>query len=212
MRPDVENTANAQLEGQALANQSNRGKAVIAGIFLLALVLSGYAWWHQFQQSRRCRQFLGTETVKLIRLAPRVDLLRLEPRAAAAGSATQPAGILRIGGATLLIAKRVEITRVPGLLHARHALLQDPNYQWDAPPTDCLSQWSLALRFEQDGEAVIVAFDPHCNRIGLDGTDRTERILPELMRTFADKSVEWETRAGGASPLIRDAAPAAPGR
>lgn len=195
-----------------MANQSNRGKTVIAGIFLLALVLSGYAWWHQFQQSRRCRQFLGTETVKLVRLASRVDLLRLEEQAAATGQAIQPAGILRIGGATVLIATRVDITGVPGLLHARHALLQDLNYQWDAPPTDCASQWSLALRFEQDGEAVIVAFDPQCNRIGLDGTDRTERILPELMRAFADKSVEWERRAGETTPLTRDAAPAAPGR
>lgn len=195
MRLDVENTPNAQLEGQALVRQSNRGKAVIAGIFLLALVLSGYAWWHQYQQGRRCREFLGNTAVKLIRLAPRVELLRLEPFSADLGDSAQPAGILRIGGATVLISQQAEITSVPGLLHARHALLQDLNYQWDAPPRDCASQWTFALRFEQDGEHALIAFDPHCNRIGLDGTEQTAPLVPELMVTFAEKSAEWEERA-----------------
>jgi len=203
-----------------LAQQSSRGKAVIVGIFLLALVLSGYAWWHQYWAGRRCHLFLGTEAVKLLRLAPHVELLRLEPESTvagnpSAGNPSQPEGILRIGGATVLIASRVDITGVPGLLHARHALLQDVNYRWDAAPTGCDGQWSFALRFAQGAESVIVAFDPGCNRIGLEGTDRIEPFLPELMRTFAEKSVEWETRAQGprqATPLNAAAPPAEPPR
>ena len=181
-----------------MANPSNRGKGVIVGIFLLALVLSGYAWWHQFQQSPRCREFLGTEAVQLIRLAPRVDLLRLEQKSTGNDDYNPPEGILQICDTTVLVTQRVEITTVPGLLHARHALLQDVNYQWDAPPTDCVSKWSFALRFELDGEDVILAFDTQCNRIGLNGSERTGPFVPKLMRTFAEKSVEWETRAAGA--------------
>lgn len=177
-------------------NQSNRGKAVIVGIFLLAVVLSGYAWWHQFQQGPRCREFLGTEAVQLIRLAPRVDLLRLAETPADGGDSRPPEGILRIGETTLLVTDRVDITKVPGLLHARHALLQDVNYQWDAPATGCVSQWSFALRFSQGGQDVMIAFDTRCNRIGLNGTERTGPFVPQLMSTFATKSVEWEARAG----------------
>jgi len=176
-------------------NQSNRGKAVIAGIFLMALLLSGYAWWYQFQQGRRCREFLGTEAVRLIQLAPQVELLRLEQKSAGTDTSHRPEGILRIGGTTVLVSQHVEITGTPGLVHARHALLQDLNYQWDASPSDCVSRWSFALRFSQHGEDVIIAFDTQCNRIGLNGTERTGPFVPELMRTFADKSDEWEARA-----------------
>jgi hypothetical protein len=183
------------LEGQDIVNQSNRGKAVIVGIILLALLLSGYSWWHQFQKSRRCREFLGTEAAQLIRLAPQVVLLRLEQESAVAGSSNRPKGILRIGGDTVLVSQHVEITGTPGLSHARHALLQDVNYQWDASQSDCVSQWSFALRFAQDGEDVIIAFDTQCNRIGLNGAERTGPFVPERMRTFAEKSDEWETRA-----------------
>jgi len=178
-------------------NQSNRGKAVIAGIFLVALVLSGYAWWHQFQQSRRCREFLGTETVKLVRLAPRVTLLRLEPMSADAENEELPSATVQIGDVTLAISKSVEITGVPGLLHARHALLQDMNYRW-GPPTRCLGHWEFALKFEQDGDAATVAFDPKCSRIGQEGTNRLGLFSPDLMRTFTEKTDEWESRAADA--------------
>ncbi len=177
--------------------QSNRGKGVIVGIFLLALVLSGYAWWHQFQQGPRCRDFLGTEAVQLVRLAPRVELLRFDQDLASAEGSPAPEDVLQIAGTTLHVTRRANITKVPGLLHARHALLQDVNYQWDAAATPCLSQWSFGLRFSNNGEDVIVAFDPQCNRIGLKGAADTAPFIPELMSTFATKSVEWETRAGG---------------
>jgi len=181
--------------GQDVVKQSNRGKAVILGIFAMALLLSGYAWWHQFQKSRRCREFLGTNAVQLIRLAPQVELLRLEQISGFASDSNRPQGTLRIGSETVLISQHVEITGTPGLLHARHALLQDVNYRWDASQSDCVSQWSFALRFVQDGEDVIIAFDTQCNRIGLTGTERTGPFLPELMQTFAEKSDEWEKGA-----------------
>jgi len=183
-----------------LLNRTNRGKAVIMGIFLLALVLSGYAWWHQYQQSWRCREFFGSETVQLVRLAKRVELLRLESSSPAdASEPNSPKGILRIGNSTVLIVRQTDISTVPGLLHARHALLQDLNYDWDAPPSQCVSQWSFALRFEQEGNDTIIAFDPECNRIGLDGADGTGPFNSELMQTYVEKSVEWETRAADAS-------------
>jgi len=177
--------------------QSNRGKAVIVGIFVVALLMSGYAWWHQFQQSRRCRDFFGTRAVQLIRLAPKVELLRLEQKSALSSDSQPPEGILRIGNDTVLISRHVEITGTAGLLHARHALLQDMNYQWDTSRSDCTSQWSFALRFSQNGEDVTLAFDTECNRVALNGTDRTGPLLPELMGTFAKKSGEWESRVLG---------------
>ena len=177
--------------------QSNRGKAVIVGIFAVALLLSSYAWWHQFQQGRRCRELFGTKAVQLIRLAPQVELLRLEQKSALASHLNPPEGTLRIAGDTVLISQHVEITGTSGLLHARHALLQDINYQWDASRSDCTSHWSFALRFSQNGEDVIIAFDTKCNRVGLNGSENTGPLLPELMQTFDDKSDEWESRVLG---------------
>ena len=104
-----------------------------------------------------------------------------------------------IGETQLRITQRVEIAAVPGLLHARHALLQDVNYQWNAPATDCVSQWSFALRFSRGEENVTTVFDPHCSCIGLAGSARTAPFTPALMSTFAEKSVEWEQRAGDAA-------------
>ena len=125
-----------------------------------------------------------------------MDLLRLAQKSALADDSSGPKVILRIGNDTVLISQHMEITGTPGLLHARHALLQDMNYRWDAAESDCVSEWSFALRFSRDGEDVIIAFDTQCNRVGLNGTERTGPFMPDLMRTFSQKSDEWEKRLG----------------
>jgi len=185
-------------EGSELVKPSNRGKAVILGIFLLALVLSGYAWWHQYRQGPRCRDFFGTEAVQLIRLAPRVDLLRLTELPVEESAPDSSATVLEIAGIRVRVSDEVEVTGTPGMLHARHALLQDHNYHWDKPTADCMSRWEFALRFSGDGNDTVIAFDAQCNQIGLSGSERTAPFVPELMATYAKKSHEWEDRANDA--------------
>ncbi len=178
-------------------NQSFRGKAVILGIFLLALVLSGFAWWYQLRKGSHCREFLGTDAVQLIRQASRVDLMRLERLPGTTAGPGSTAATIELPGGIYRVTERTDITPVPGLLHARHALLQDVNYQWARPPGDCASDWAFALQFSSDTREAVLAFDPACNLIGVGDTDRTAPFDPVLMRTYTEKSREWELRAGG---------------
>ncbi len=172
----------------------SRGKLVILAMFLLALVMGGYAWWHQRQKGHRSHQFWGGPTALLIRHAAQVQLLWLEP----AGTETPArAERLEIGGQSLAVSGRHEISQARGLVHARYALIEDASFAWDAPRGGCENQWRFALRFVHQGQSATVAFDPDCSQLLLVGDDRTIKLVPQIMAAFAAKSEQWRDEAEG---------------
>src|SRR6185436_17481722 len=100
----------------------NRGKLVIVLIITVALAMSGYAWWYQLQASRRSAEFWGTDAAVLIRYAPQVEFLKLRPQ----GTSNDPAvESVAIRGVEFEAGAPVDITRSRGMVHARHALVDD---------------------------------------------------------------------------------------
>ena len=160
----------------------DRGKVVVLVIFLCALVMGSFAWWYRYQQGHRCRQLWGSNAAQLIRQAPTVFLLTLAPASEAASDADP---------AALEIARRVEISGAPGLLHARHALLQDVNYQWHKAAEADKTAWRFVLEFQAGSERAQVWFSP-ANQLLAPSPEKTGALLnPALAQAFVDRLPEW---------------------
>ena len=169
------------------------GRLAIALIFGLALAMGAYGWWHNFQQGRKSLRFWGSDAAVMIRFAPEVQLLVLQDRADS-GRASET---LEIGNRQLAIAEQFDITRIPGLVHARHALVEDASFCWPAGDGTCEPRWQFALRFIRDDRQATVAFDPCCDRVMLVGRTGTAQVLAERMDAFDRKQLDWANAAGG---------------
>ncbi|HYO23402.1 MAG TPA: hypothetical protein VEQ85_00475 [Lacipirellulaceae bacterium] len=184
------------------------GRLLVIGTFAVGLLMAGGAWWYNYSQTRRAADFWGAGDAMLLIGGPRVELLTLEPPAAAPGnaSASPPPegqaeeghgqeGHAQEGGAReghaqdgqaqerqaqegharegLIAGRRparaFELTGKPGLVHMRHALTYDANFDWAGATQEQLParpDWSYALRFTGPRGALVVLAPADFTRIG----------------------------------------------
>jgi hypothetical protein len=155
------------------------GTLVIAAMVLAAAGASAFAWWHQYQQGRRALEYWTAEGAKLIRRAPNVELMRL-------GEPAAPAGEERAFLLGRPVAERQDISRAPGLVHARQALISDTSYLWGTSAT-ATPDWEYALRFADGGEEILIALDLTGGYAGKAGDTPPLRLGPTIqkgLRTF----------------------------
>lgn len=141
---------------------ANRGAWAIAAMFGVGLILAGGSVLYHSGQGRRCLAFYGSEDAAMVRHAPQVEAWRLEPPNTEAGA--EGGETIAIDGQPWRIARRIDIRQARGLVHARHALIVDANYRWDASASDGRasardSRWSNALAFSRDAARVVLLFD-----------------------------------------------------
>jgi hypothetical protein len=161
----------------------NAGKLVVAGILVVAAVLATFAWWWNFRRGEQSRNFWGHEAAMLIRDAPQVELMRLEPVAGEASSGDS----LAVGSERFTIVERKDISHAQGLLHARFALTEDASFEFNKPVTMEQPNWSFAVRFTAGKESATVVFDLDHSQVTLAETNRTARVIPKIVsgwRTF----------------------------
>lgn len=142
----------------------NRGALTIFGILALGIAMASVAVWYQSQMNRRCLDAWGAPNANLIRHAATVEGARL------AGPDRLPPAeeSLAVPGQTPLgIAARVEMSKARGLVHARHALIVDPNYDDRELPTDAAETWEYAIRFAEPEREVVLLLDPRNRRVRL---------------------------------------------
>lgn len=96
-----------------------RGTWLVAGLLLLGVAAGTTGVWFQRQQTRRCLAFYGPPAARRIAAAPSVEMLLVQPGAAAR----------RLTGL-----RRIDVSRAPGLVHLRRGLVEDANFLWQ--PTD----------------------------------------------------------------------------
>lgn len=152
----------------------NSGKAIILGMFLLALAMAAASLWYHRQVSQQALAYLTPEAAQLVAHAPRVELLTLAPQATPAA----PVEVVTILGEPHPIVEEREISNAAGLAHARHALLEDASYDWTLDEERCQAQWTRALRFSDEGRSVTLAFDFRCEKMVLAGRSDTAAIAP----------------------------------
>jgi len=164
-------------------------RLVIVLIFAIAFGLGGYGWWHNYQQGHRSLQFWGSDSAVLIRYGPRVILLDLGTYP----ENNSPSESLDIDGQKFAVVQRVNIGQVPGLVHARQALIEDASFAWSTKQQPCVPNWQFALRFLDEDQQATVAFDTNCHQVMLIEEDRMTRLLAEQMQAFDRKRREWAT-------------------
>ena len=164
-----------------------KSRLVVVLIFLVAVVMGGYGWWYNFQQGRRSLRLWGSDAAVLIRYAPQVVLLQLE----LARPDERASERLDIDSQRFAIVRQFEISKVPGLVHARHALIEDASFVWSARQRACQPNWQFALRFLRGPQRATLAFDTNCDQVRLIEHNRTARLLDEPMRAFDRKRQVW---------------------
>src|SRR5262245_46257806 len=100
----------------------DRGKLAVLTMFALALAAAAFAWWWNYSRGQRALGFYGPRAANLVRTAPKVELLVLGT------GDSDPVESLPESGP---VARIIDISRAPGLVHARTALLDDASYDWD---------------------------------------------------------------------------------
>jgi hypothetical protein len=168
----------------------SRGKLVILGIFAMAIGLAGYAWWHHLQAGRRSAHFWGAPSAVQVRYAPQVEFLPLRPL----DPTDEPLGkMVTICGTAYSVGDPVEVTGTRGLVHARHALVDDLSYAWSTKPAD-LGTWEFLLRFRNAEQTVTVAFDTEQGRICYVEQSKLNQLIPKIALAFRQKRDEWRNR------------------
>lgn len=154
------------------------GRYAILAVVLLGLVSAIGSWLYHARLQRRAIAFWTPDTAALIQRAPNVAFLRLEPTETAAPD--DSAEIMKIGGRPFLIASRIDASRIAGLIHLRHSLLQDGSFDWSTPQANCPPNWAYALQFAgDDGRATTIALDFSCDQLLL--LDEDKRICMQPM-------------------------------
>jgi hypothetical protein len=134
---------------------SSNGVLVAAGLLLVGAAAAGVAWWNNLAQTRQALDFWGPEAAVLIRDAPQVTALEIDFRRSAdagSGGLVHPAT-----GTPAEIHQERDISRARGLVHLRHALLDDRSFDWSAAPREP-GELRYALSFERDGRRLVVYF------------------------------------------------------
>ena len=131
----------------------NRGKLAVLSILVLAVALAGFALWWNVTGGRRPLEFWGREAgARIISPEATVELLWLEP----AGE-DFPHERLSIGGRSYALVGQQDVTKAPGLVHARHSLLADASFDWQSPAAS--GNYTIAARFRGGSGVTTVAFD-----------------------------------------------------
>lgn len=130
-----------------------------------------FAWWARYHRSQKVLSKWGRDAVVAIRSGAQVELLRLTPLSDEASGETivfQPSAPLTEGTrrpAALNIAKVTDISQTPGLIHARHHLVHEKGFAWDAARREnCEPEWSTGLRFSHGDNVATILLDFQCNR------------------------------------------------
>lgn len=166
------------------ASRAVTGKLVVLAIVCLGVCLAAFALWYQRGQTRRCLDFYGSAIARRIQVAPRVELWRIDPTAAAG----EPSA-----------SRRQDISHARGVVHLRRGLVEDASFAWDRPPPDTDST-PLALAFfdhpknPHPDTVVILWLDAGGGSVavaGRPGRIALGRIAAGLRGWLADVGGEW---------------------
>ena len=167
-----------------------RGKFVILFMFALAFGLSGYAWWHRYQENPKSKEFWGARATVVIRQAPAVEFFTLVHTATMNSSTSYKGTLLTIDG-RFYVATVHDIHQSPGLVHARHALIDDNSFDWNTSLRACVPEWEFGLRFRDGSEQITVVFDTVCDGIQWLDQQKKLQLVPLSAKAFRKKSDDW---------------------
>jgi hypothetical protein len=149
-----------------------QGKWLVLATFAIGLAMAGGAWWYQYNQARRSAEFWGHNAASLLVGNSTVKLVELgEPRdeASAESPAEAPEEQVDEFVAGRAVVREVDLTQANGLVHLRHSLTYDDNFEWERralEPLAASEDWAFALTFSQGNRELVVLFPRDFTRMG----------------------------------------------
>ena len=144
------------------------GRLFILFILLLSIAMGAFAIWFKYQEGRQCLVFWGSDNASLIRHASTVELQVLSPDV----SSSDLQEAVESGSQPLPVKDRHDISSLPGLVHARHMLIEDQSYLWDESASTEAPGWSFVLCFREGEVEILLAFDSRRRLAQLVGSTR----------------------------------------
>jgi hypothetical protein len=166
-------------------NSVQRGTLVTLSILGLGLALAALSLSVRYRAGDRALAFWTPPVAVLIARAPQAELWKLADKPRPGGPLRPPVSDGdRVWHAQALF----ELAKSGGFSHARHALLEDASFAWDAAPPAGPPDWQYALRLENEGQQSVVLFDLESAQVGLAGRAGAISIAPlaPRLRIFFD--------------------------
>ena len=180
----------------------NRGKIVVLSIFAGAFAMASFALWWNLGWGKRSLDFWVKEGGLAIRDAKQVQLLKLK----STSSASKESGkeTLSRDGLVWEIVETKDVTGEHGLVHARHAFLEDASFQWDQEVPFSNSDWQYAVRFSGKTGQATALLDLKKGRVASWEQQRTARLSNKtasgwkqfMSRYFPDETAKPSASSG----------------
>jgi hypothetical protein len=155
------------------------GKILVLSTFAIGFAMAAGAWVYHYGLSRRSADFWGAEDAALVIGGREVALLELADPGA--DGAREP--LATAGGRSVL--REHDLTDKKGLVHLRHALTYDGNFDWPkrqeirGARLPDVGAWRYALRFTRGDSRVDAFFTQDFAKLAaIDETRNLVRILP----------------------------------
>lgn len=144
-----------------------RGKLAVVFMLLLGLGAALFAWQWNRSRGRQAAEFWGGDVARLIRSAPTVEAFRLKT----------PLSDVVADWRT--VAESKDVSKAPGLLHARNALLEDASFEREHPSAaDPL--YKFAVRFSDGEKQTTLFLDPDTRQIRSDRQSANGELVPKV--------------------------------
>lgn len=194
---------------------TNRGAFAIGVMVAIGVVLATFSVFFHRSQGARCLDRWGVADANRIRHAAQLEIWRLTPVESSGDKQTSdqqttnsdsdrsPAGQTAVAGRTYSITQRISMTSARGLVHARHALVVDANYDWsqseDQPGNQPVYTHAVLFRDTadkaQDPQQTILYFDFASGWVTSD-RERHARLVEKLRQAelaFLERELERAT-------------------
>jgi len=189
------------------------GKLVIIAIFVAAISAAAAGWFFRYNATHRSVQFWGPEAAQLIRDASTVVLYKqptIPTDSLGVDLADTDAVVAAIQKHTDESA--IDVSKAPGLLHLRHALLEDSSFIWSPKakntPEDLdttkTGYWWLKFENSVNSKSTTIWFTKDCRQ--------ALRLLPDPNRrgTFQTTAISTDPIATGLHEVFVEMSSALP--
>ena len=183
------------------------GRVVILSAFGLAIAMSAGAWWYHYAQVRQAAAFWGSPGGRLLVRGTEVIFYEL-------GDASDEAadeGAEKIAGRQVI--SSIDLSGKQGLVHLRHALYQDSNFQWDGrqrEPIDAADDWAYAVRFGDGDQTMTALLRRDFGRVGRLEGDEVDALpaprITEPVRRYLSDIGALRGEKSGAKPTSTSSA------
>lgn len=152
---------------------ANSGKYLVLGLVVLAVIAGVASWWYHYAGLHQANRFWGSPAAGLIAQPSQVTAYDVVKQTESQNASARS---LDLRSPWTAVNPR-DVTEARGMVHLRHALMNNRSYEWDEQPA-ADPDWRWCLEFFNDDAQTLVLFNEEFTVIGNSSpTDDSLRML-----------------------------------